>query len=40
VLALSTFAMVNVALVLVWIGIAVAIIRRMKEGPSATRIAA
>ena len=41
-LALSPriFATVNVVLVVVWLGIALAIVRYMKEGPSATRIAA
>jgi hypothetical protein len=34
------FATVNVVLVVVWLGIALAIVRYMKQGPSATRIAA
>jgi AAA family ATP:ADP antiporter len=39
-LSLSSFAVVNVVLVLVWLGIAVAIYRKMKEGRSDTRLAA
>jgi AAA family ATP:ADP antiporter len=41
-LALSTqmFASINVALVIVWLGIAFAITRYMKKGPSATKAAA
>jgi len=41
-LALSprNFATVNILLVVVWLGIAFAIVRQLKEGPSATRIAA
>ena len=36
----SGFAAVNVVLVLVWLGIAFAIVRHLKSGPSETRIAA
>jgi AAA family ATP:ADP antiporter len=41
-LALSVryFAMLNVILVVVWLGIAFVILRSLKEGPSATRMAA
>lgn len=39
-LSVRSFATVNVVLVVVWLGIALAIVRYLKEGPSATRIAA
>lgn len=39
-LTLRTFAAVNVALVVIWLGVALVIIGRLRKGQSATRIAA